>query len=90
MKCPVCVKNGEKSTLHGGLGMSTLLYCPPFYDEEGIYHNHDSNTTTYDYRCSNGHEFIVSGRKACPSYPENCDYSGSEEIRVIEPEDFEL
>ena len=91
MKCPICVKLELKSTLHGGdYGMSTLVNYFPYHDEDGNYHNHDRNTTTYDYNCSQGHEFRISGHGSCPSYPEHCDFEKTEEIRVFKPENFEL
>lgn len=84
MKCPKCVEEGKKSTLHGGHGMVTALYCPSYYDEEGVYHHHDMNTTTSSYHCSNGHKMIIRTKPSCPSYPENCDHSGTEDIEIIE------
>jgi len=90
MKCPVCVKLGVKSTLQGGAGTTTLMYCPPYYDEDGNYHNHDSNTTTSGWTCSNGHRFVTEGHGACPSSPEHCDFQKTEKISVIEPKDFVL
>lgn len=39
------------------MSMTTAMYCQPFYDEDGKYHHHDANTTTTEYRCSNGHQW---------------------------------
>lgn len=65
MKCPECVKEGLKSTVHSHGGMTTLLYCAPYYDEEGNYHDHDWNTTTNSYECSNGHKFSTKHSGSC-------------------------
>ena len=55
MICPECAKVGMTSRVYPGVGSQTLVYYPPFYDEQGRYHDHDRNTTTTDYTCSNGH-----------------------------------
>lgn len=65
MICPKCKKLGKKSTVYPGIASTTLLYCQPFYDEEGNYHDHDCNTTTTTYRCSNGHEWMESHEGKC-------------------------
>lgn len=90
MKCPVCVKLGMKSTLQGGPGTVTAMYCPPYYDEDGNYHNHDNNTTTSGFKCSNGHSFVTEGHGACPSSPKHGDFQKTETIIVTEPKDFKL
>ena len=53
MICPECKKEGKKSIVYPGYGSTTLMYCQPFYDENGKYHHHDMNTTTTPYSCSN-------------------------------------
>lgn len=65
LKCPECVKNGRRSRVTIGTGITTLAYSPPFYDEDGRYHAHDPNTTTVYYSCSNGHIWIDSRRSKC-------------------------
>lgn len=65
MKCPVCIEEGQKSTVRDRGGMTTLMACQPFYDEEGRHHHHDRNTTTSDYSCSRGHSFAVSKQGSC-------------------------
>lgn len=57
--CPECVKEGKKSTVRFGAGMSTLVYFPPYYDEDGNYHDDDHNKKTQEYYCSNGHRWTV-------------------------------
>ncbi len=66
MICPECKEQGLKSTVHGGgAGMTTLKYCPPYYDEDGKFHSHDSNITTSNWSCSNGHRFTIKSSGSC-------------------------
>ncbi len=65
MKCPECIKEGLKSSVCPGGSSTTLLCCPPFYDEDGKYHDHDRNWTTYDFTCSNGHIWAESSQGSC-------------------------
>lgn len=65
MICPQCRKEGLKSKVYPGGGSTTLMYCQPFYDEGGKYHHHDSNTTRYNYSCSNGHEWVEYSKGSC-------------------------
>jgi len=62
MKCPFCIEEEKKSKLYIGATLGTLMYCEPYYDEEGTYHSDDINTYTTDYHCSEGHKFTVSMR----------------------------
>lgn len=78
MKCPVCVKEGLRSKVYGGIGLSTLVYYEPFYDEDGEYHDHDGNAFTADYSCSYGHEFTVTSYKKCW-----CGWSGGEDSVTV-------
>lgn len=71
MKCPKCVEEGEKSTLHGGGGVTTLMCGSYYYDGDGKHHSHDPNATTSRYRCSRGHEVVVVSYQECGS----CDYN---------------
>jgi len=65
MKCPQCIKEGKKSTVYPGVSTTTLMYFPPFYDEDGKYHHHDGNTITTSYGCSNGHKWTESTSGSC-------------------------
>lgn len=65
MICEKCKEQGLKSRVYTGCGMTTLMYCPPFYDEEGKHHTHDSNTTTIQYECSNGHKWSDKKSGSC-------------------------
>jgi len=84
MKCPKCVELGLKSTLTVGPSMSTAAYSQPFYDEEGRYHKHSSNTTIKKYKCSNGHKFKIKSKPACPQYPKHCNHEGFETYIIEE------
>lgn len=53
--CPVCRERGLKSMVYPQGGSVTLMNCPSFYDEDGKYHAHDSNTHSAAYTCSLGH-----------------------------------
>lgn len=68
MICQECDKQGLKSKVYGGdIGYTTAMYCRPYHDEDGKYHLHDFNTTSYGYECSNGHTFTRTIRKECPT-----------------------
>lgn len=67
MKCSQCIEENKKSTVSSEGCSTTLLgYGGPFYDEDGIYHDHDPNIVTTYYRCSNGHRWHEKGSKQCP------------------------
>lgn len=76
MKCPKCVKAGKKSIVYEGGTVSTLMYSPPFYDEDGEYHAHDNNSHTTSYSCSNGHQWTETPTNKCPN--PKCDFNKSE------------
>ncbi len=63
--CPTCQENNLTSKVTELTSSTTAMYCKPFYDEEGNYHNHDSNKTTTVFECSNGHSFVRKGHKGC-------------------------
>jgi hypothetical protein len=65
MVCPTCADKGLKSCVTERGSESTLAYSEPFWDEEGRYHNHDPNTVTTHYECSNGHSWTVATRSKC-------------------------
>lgn len=72
MICPECEKQGLRSRINIGSGSTTAMWCPPFYDEDGRFHNHDSNTTTTNYWCSRGHHWVGKGKGSCwCGWPEN-------------------
>jgi hypothetical protein len=80
--CLQCKKINMKSKTYGGAsgndgdsGMVTQAYYRPYYDEDGKYHNHDMNTTTTNYSCSNGHKWTVNfrpGSTCCSAVKPHC------------------
>jgi len=50
------------------------MRCSPYYDEDGVYHHHDTNITTSSYSCSNGHEWTTKSRGKCPA--PGCEFGG--------------
>ncbi len=76
MKCPFCEQEGKKSKVTIGPGGSTLMGYSVFYDEDGQFHNHDPNTHSVQYACSNGHRFVDKEIRGCPS----CNYGRKHEI----------
>jgi len=57
----------------------TAVAWQPYYDQYGLYHAHDPNTTTTTYECSNGHVFSVDKIAMCPV--QTCSY-GRETVEV--------
>jgi len=86
MKCEKCVEAGDKSRVNAHGGTSTLMSYTPYYDEDGVFHNHDGNRRTSHYSCSNGHHWMAIGKKECPA--EGCDFGGDWEIKEIEAPRF--
>ena len=70
--CPECKKEGKKSRVYPGASTTTLMYCAPYYDEDGEYHHHDSNWHDTDYRCSEGHRWSERTPSKCPN--PKCDW----------------
>jgi hypothetical protein len=78
MKCLTCLEEGRKSTITPHGGSTICMGFSPYYDEEGKYHSHDPNTSSFWYSCSNGHEWGESSYRACPS----CDYATEAKARM--------
>ena len=78
MKCPICVEKGIRSKVFAGMVKSTLKSCPSYYDEDGEYHNHDSNSRTYGYECSNDHKWkeIIHGHSC------NCGWNDPPKVEI--------
>jgi hypothetical protein len=53
-------EKGMKSRVYMGTSSTTLVYNPIWYDEDGNMQYQDTNTTTTNYSCSKGHEWIES------------------------------
>ena len=92
MICKECKAEGNKSQVYPGHGSTTAMWVQPFYDEDGKYHHHDGNTTTYSYSCSNGHEWTESSIGSCwCGWPEKEDTpSGGTEVPVSDESDVEI
>ena len=76
MKCNKCIEEGKESMIFGGgCAMMTLAYYTPFYDEAGKSHNHDGNSTTTSYSCSNNHRWTEESYGSCW-----CGWSGGKTI----------
>lgn len=64
MKCKECEAEGKVSRVYPGTATATTaMYWPPgYYDEQGIWvDNKFRNTITQEFKCSNGHEWAISG-----------------------------
>lgn len=72
MRCPECIADGERSriTIHGGT--TTALPWSEHYDEDGVRHAHDPNTTATVLICTRGHQWTDEQQPACSvgDYPE--------------------
>lgn len=68
MKCPDCVSEDRESRVFA-LGASTTLLggTSTFWDEDGFKHHHDPNTTTWSFKCSNGHIWHEKSKYSCPT-----------------------
>ena len=77
MRCFYCQQEGKKSTLNPGPQSTTCMSCPSYFDEEGVWHNHDSNQLTTCYTCSNGHAYKEVTYRVCPA--KGCDFNKDEE-----------
>jgi hypothetical protein len=73
MKCPVCTEQQLKSNVYPGMSSTTLMWCAPYYDEDGIYHHHDMNRTRSEYSCTQGHAWSVTSHPICPA--DNCTFN---------------
>jgi hypothetical protein len=70
MICEECKTAGQKSIVTPRGGVTTAMWCPPYYDEAGKYHHHDLNIVKESFSCSNGHQWTIDGHKKCPG----CDW----------------
>ena len=85
MKCPLCEKLGKKSKLYqpGGTFTTCMGMPPPYYDENGDYHFHETNLSRQNYHCSNGHSYMRKFRSGCPS--DNCNHKAIDKIIELIP-----
>lgn len=86
--CPACDFAGQKSMVYVGGAVTTLAHCPPFYDEDGCRHHHDSNKTTEDRSCSNGHRWsvVLSPRRCWCGWPDDARNVPTKEERPMASE----
>lgn len=71
MRCATCVSEGRESRVHNrGMRRTLLAGGGEFFDEKGVRHYHDPNTTTTRYECSNGHTWEENTRAQCPGCKE--------------------
>lgn len=69
MICKQCKEEGKTSrVMDNGSSTTTLMYCAPYYNEEGKHHSHDYNTVMNSYYCTNGHHWNEKRYNTCPSY----------------------
>ena len=78
MLCRECQKENKTSRVYPeGMGYTTAVWYPPFYDETGRFHHHDGNNSVHGYRCSNGHTWTETTTGYCwcgwPTEPEKED-----------------
>jgi hypothetical protein len=78
--CKECKAAGKRSKVFEEGCTTTLVHCPPFYDEEGKRHVHDVNTSTVGYQCSNGHHW--SGN--VPKVPCWCGWPEARALEVVD------
>lgn len=79
MKCPVCEGEGQTSKVYpDGFGSTTAMLGETYWDEEGVWHSHDPNTSSEGYSCSRGHIWTVVQQQACPAG----DWAGSRQVRI--------
>ncbi len=67
--CRTCASEGLKSTVTPGPTFTTDMLCQPFYDEAGLYHDHDANLQSTEYWCSRGHRWTEQRHAKCPTCP---------------------
>lgn len=81
MICSKCKELGIKSQVYDRGSSVTLMGYQSYYDEEGIFHNHNPNIRATVYTCSNKHKFILKDKVHCPT----CEYgSDSESVEFFE------
>jgi hypothetical protein len=72
-QCPYCEKPTHRSE---GMRMTTAMYYPPVYDENGVNTNPDRNTTTTHWKCLEcNQDYVVAG-----NYHDGYDYVNFKEV----------
>lgn len=70
-KCPNC----ESSTLLEGLITTTAVFCPPFIDEDGKRHLHDTNKAVINLVCMKCGKVFTEPQAAAPCW---CGWPGED------------
>ncbi len=86
MICERCKQQGLKSRVYpDSYGTSTAMLSQVYYDEEGVHHRHDLNTSTRGFYCSQGHRWYVTSGGHC-----GCGWVGHPtEVKWVDPEPSE-
>jgi hypothetical protein len=67
MKCKQCQEANLRSKVYIGGQTTTCIGFSYYYDEDGKLHDHDPNTITTSYSCSNGHNWVEETKSECIS-----------------------
>jgi hypothetical protein len=73
VRCPECVAQGQLSKVYIGGTIVTDMGTDRYYDEDGVFHNHDPNIRSTSYECSNKHYWYDGVMPKCPV--EGCTYA---------------
>lgn len=79
MICETCQGEGRTSRVFPGIGFRTAVMGESYYDEQGVFHDHDPNESVSSYSCSNGHHWRVRRYSKCA-----CGWSGGTDQVVHE------
>jgi hypothetical protein len=79
MRCPVCIKNKQKSEVIDLGCTATAMNCTSYYDKNGDYHLHDTNRYKSSFECTNGHRFERKFYMKCAT----CGYKHKENKTTI-------
>ena len=77
MICQACREQGLRSSVTIRGSFRTALGYRPYYDEEGVLHQHDPNGVTREYECSLGHSWSEKEYPSCPS----CGWTNEKKVR---------
>jgi hypothetical protein len=80
--CPVCDASNISSDVRVSWGMTTSAGVQSFY-RDGEYHQHDRNTTSANWSCSNGHKGDIVSVQEC-TVPFCKDHKGYHKMYVRE------
>lgn len=75
MRCPNCTETGAAHTVTQGAERSTMVRHGGHWDAQDVYHDHNPNTYTNSYTCSNGHAW-TQARPSVPCPAKGCPWKG--------------